>query len=208
MLDDAQIASIKERLHLTPDQEQMWPAVEAALRNIAYTRAQRRAARGVPAGGAQLAADVDPESVAGPQIRGHSADHEFQRRAEARGARHRPCHGARSARVAVLIWTGVARRNRIFRSAILLQEGLPPAATDRRCIWRRSAPSPQSRTARPIPADWRPKSCRAGRKGNRRRRSSRRSRPAWPAGCHRAPPPTPSATNRRRQGAAVRPPRF
>lgn len=64
MLDDGQIASIKERLHLTPDQEQMWPAVEAALRNIAYTRAQARG-RGVPAGGAQVAADVDPESVAG-----------------------------------------------------------------------------------------------------------------------------------------------
>jgi hypothetical protein len=39
VLNDAQIASIKERLHLTPDQEEMWPAVEAALRNIAYTRA-------------------------------------------------------------------------------------------------------------------------------------------------------------------------
>src|SRR5258708_30015756 len=36
MLNDAQIASIKTRLHLTADQEQMWPAVEAALRNIAY----------------------------------------------------------------------------------------------------------------------------------------------------------------------------
>ena len=47
MLDDAQIASIKERLHLTPDQEQMWPAVEAALRNIAYTRAQQARGRGV-----------------------------------------------------------------------------------------------------------------------------------------------------------------
>jgi hypothetical protein len=65
MLDDAQIASIKERLHLTPDQEQMWPAVEAALRNIAYTRARQERGRGVPAGSAQLAADVDPESVVG-----------------------------------------------------------------------------------------------------------------------------------------------
>ena len=43
MLDDAQIASIKERLHLTPDQEEMWPAVEAALRNMAYLHAQKRA---------------------------------------------------------------------------------------------------------------------------------------------------------------------
>jgi hypothetical protein len=39
MLNDAQIASIKRRLHLTPDQEEMWPAVEAALRNIAFAKA-------------------------------------------------------------------------------------------------------------------------------------------------------------------------
>ena len=31
VLNDAQIASIKTRLHLSPDQEQLWPAVEAAL---------------------------------------------------------------------------------------------------------------------------------------------------------------------------------
>jgi hypothetical protein len=42
MLDDAQIASIRQRLHLTPDQERMWPAVEAALRNIAYEKARER----------------------------------------------------------------------------------------------------------------------------------------------------------------------
>ena len=60
MLDDAQIASIKERLHLTPDQQQMWPAVEVALRNIAYTRAQqaRDRRRGVVQTG-----DIDPQSV-------------------------------------------------------------------------------------------------------------------------------------------------
>ena len=48
MLNDAQIASIKARLHLTPDQERMWPAVEAALRNIAYAKAREpsRRARG------------------------------------------------------------------------------------------------------------------------------------------------------------------
>jgi hypothetical protein len=59
MLDDAQIASIKERLHLTPDQEQMWPAVEVALRNIAYTRAQQARDR------TMQPADIDPESVDG-----------------------------------------------------------------------------------------------------------------------------------------------
>ena len=39
LLDDAQIASIKHRLHLTPDQEAMWPAVESALRHIAFAKA-------------------------------------------------------------------------------------------------------------------------------------------------------------------------
>jgi hypothetical protein len=63
ILDDAQIASIKTRLHLTPDQEQMWPAVEVALRNMAYKRMQRAAARGAPRN-VQTAA-VDPEAVEG-----------------------------------------------------------------------------------------------------------------------------------------------
>jgi hypothetical protein len=40
MLNDAQIASIKARLNLTPDQEQMWPAVEVALRNMNYAHGQ------------------------------------------------------------------------------------------------------------------------------------------------------------------------
>jgi hypothetical protein len=38
VLNDAQIASIKRRLRLTAEQEQMWPAVEAALRKIVYTK--------------------------------------------------------------------------------------------------------------------------------------------------------------------------
>ena len=38
MLNDAQIDSIKQRLNLTPEQERMWPPVEAALRGISYTR--------------------------------------------------------------------------------------------------------------------------------------------------------------------------
>jgi hypothetical protein len=58
MLDDAQIASIKTRLHLTPDQEDMWPAVEAALRNIAYARAHEAHRSGVQAGA------IDPNSTA------------------------------------------------------------------------------------------------------------------------------------------------
>jgi hypothetical protein len=62
VLDNAQIASIKQRLHLTPEQEQMWPAVEAALRNMAYKRSQEAAARGTLRN-AQAA--VDPEAVQG-----------------------------------------------------------------------------------------------------------------------------------------------
>lgn len=65
VLNDAQIASVKERLNLTPDQERMWPAVESALRNMAYIRAQQAQSRGgVPADAAQTAA-VEPEAVQG-----------------------------------------------------------------------------------------------------------------------------------------------
>jgi hypothetical protein len=66
MLNDAQIASIKERLHLTPDQEQMWPAVEAALRNVAYVQSRDAHRRGAPVSGAQLAsADLNSVEVQG-----------------------------------------------------------------------------------------------------------------------------------------------
>jgi hypothetical protein len=64
MLNDAQIASIKTRLNLTPDQERMWPAVEAALRNIAYTHTQEARGHAVPENTAQAAA-VDPNAVQG-----------------------------------------------------------------------------------------------------------------------------------------------
>ena len=57
MLDDAQIASIKQRLHLTPDQERMWPAVEVALRNIAFARARDARQHGVQPGA------IDPNSA-------------------------------------------------------------------------------------------------------------------------------------------------
>jgi hypothetical protein len=64
MLNDAQIASIKDRLHLSPDQERMWPAVEAALRNIAYakTRAHRH---GAPAEIEAASLDADSAEVQG-----------------------------------------------------------------------------------------------------------------------------------------------
>jgi hypothetical protein len=57
LLDDTQIASIKLRLHLTPDQERMWPAVESALRNIAFARARDSHQRGAQPGA------IDPNSA-------------------------------------------------------------------------------------------------------------------------------------------------
>jgi hypothetical protein len=48
VLDDGQIASIKRRLHLTPYQERMWPAVESELRKLAVAAPahQQQAKRG------------------------------------------------------------------------------------------------------------------------------------------------------------------
>jgi hypothetical protein len=65
LLNDAQIASIKSRLHLTPDQERMWPAVEAALRNIAYAKAQVAHRRGDDRGADLAALDPDGAAVQG-----------------------------------------------------------------------------------------------------------------------------------------------
>ena len=59
VLNDAQIASIRERLHLTPGQQAMWPAVESALRNIAYARSGAAHRHGATA--AQVAS-LDPDS--------------------------------------------------------------------------------------------------------------------------------------------------
>jgi hypothetical protein len=66
VLNDAQIASIKGRLHLSPDQEQMWPAVEAALRTIAYSKSRDARRRGGGATSAEVAA-LDPY---GPEVQG------------------------------------------------------------------------------------------------------------------------------------------
>jgi hypothetical protein len=62
LLNDAQIASIKSRLHLTPDQEQMWPAVEAALRNVAYAKTREAHRRATP--GRTDVASLDPDEAA------------------------------------------------------------------------------------------------------------------------------------------------
>jgi hypothetical protein len=57
VLNDAQISSIKRRLNLTPEQERMWPSVEAALRNLTYAKSGPH--RG-GADAAQAVASVDP----------------------------------------------------------------------------------------------------------------------------------------------------
>ncbi len=41
VLNSAQIAGIKKRLNLTPDQERYWPAVEAELRKMEYKKPQK-----------------------------------------------------------------------------------------------------------------------------------------------------------------------
>jgi hypothetical protein len=56
MFDDAELASIKQRLNLTPDQERMWPAVAAALRNIAVEREREARQDGT-------AAAINPDSA-------------------------------------------------------------------------------------------------------------------------------------------------
>ena len=43
LLNDAQIASIKSRLKLTPEQQRHWPAVEAALRDVSWRRSGKDA---------------------------------------------------------------------------------------------------------------------------------------------------------------------
>ena len=66
VLNDAQIASIKSRLHLSPDQEQMWPAVEAALRSIAYSKSRDGRRKGGGATSTEVAS-LDPY---GPEVQG------------------------------------------------------------------------------------------------------------------------------------------
>jgi len=63
VLNDAQIAQIKSRLHLSPDQEQMWPAVEAALRTIAYSRSHGHR-------GGATSAEVAALDPYGPEVQG------------------------------------------------------------------------------------------------------------------------------------------
>jgi hypothetical protein len=63
VLNDAQIASIKRRLNLTPDQERMWPSVEAALRNLSYARTAQAAHKAGPRDALQAVASIDPSGA-------------------------------------------------------------------------------------------------------------------------------------------------
>jgi hypothetical protein len=84
VLNDAQIASIKDRLQLTSEQERMWPAVEAALRKISYTKDAVALGRSAPDGDHIAYIDLDsPEvqrlkSVALPLIMHLSADQKHE----------------------------------------------------------------------------------------------------------------------------------
>jgi len=69
VLNDAQIASIKHRLKLTAEQEQMWPAVEAALRKIVYTKnAVKSNTHGAQASSSPVAY-IDPTSAEVRQLK-------------------------------------------------------------------------------------------------------------------------------------------
>jgi hypothetical protein len=46
VVNDAMIASIRQRLRLTAEQQKLWPPVEAALRKITYTQAAMHPQRG------------------------------------------------------------------------------------------------------------------------------------------------------------------
>jgi hypothetical protein len=61
LFNDAQLASIKERLALSPDQEQYWPQVASALRGISY-RLGRSQSGQRPVVGSRMAS-IDPNSA-------------------------------------------------------------------------------------------------------------------------------------------------
>ena len=94
LLNDAQIASIKNRLNLSPEQQQLWPPVEAALRGVAW--------RGVPRQAGQQDGDARPERDREPEDRAHPVHQEAARRAEGRAADDRAFDGPRKAGVATL----------------------------------------------------------------------------------------------------------
>src|SRR5579863_8316114 len=86
MFDEAQLASIKRRLNLSPDQEEMWPAVAAALHNIGLEREREARARG---GAPEINPDspqvADLKSAAIPLIMSFSDEQKDEVRTLARG---------------------------------------------------------------------------------------------------------------------------
>ena len=62
VLNDAQIASMKRRLNLTPEQERMWPSVEAALRNLSYAKNGQGPQHGAR-DALQAVASIDPNGA-------------------------------------------------------------------------------------------------------------------------------------------------
>lgn len=76
LLSDAQIASIKERLKLSPSQENYWPAVESALRAVAR---KIHATRQADPNGAN-AAVIDPEAEEVQQLKSAAMPLLFQLR--------------------------------------------------------------------------------------------------------------------------------
>jgi hypothetical protein len=75
LLSDVQIATIKERLKLSPDQESYWPGVEKALRAIA--RKMHSSKQADPASGAP---PIDPESEEVAQLKSAAMPLLFQLR--------------------------------------------------------------------------------------------------------------------------------
>jgi hypothetical protein len=75
LLSDVQIAGIKERLKLSPDQESYWPGVEKALRAIA--RKMHSSKQSDPAAGAP---PIDPESEEVAQLKSAAMPLLFQLR--------------------------------------------------------------------------------------------------------------------------------
>jgi hypothetical protein len=75
LLSDAQIAGIKERLKLTPDQESYWPGIENALRGIA--RKIHAARQHDPNA---TAAQIDPDSAEVAQLKSAAMPLLFQLR--------------------------------------------------------------------------------------------------------------------------------
>ncbi|MBU6462695.1 MAG: hypothetical protein KGK01_10805 [Bradyrhizobium sp.] len=75
LLSDAQIAGIKERLRLSPDQEPYWPAVESALRAVARKIHSNRQAAPHATG-----APIDPDSAEVQQLKSAAMPLLFQLR--------------------------------------------------------------------------------------------------------------------------------